>query len=498
MEKLSKKTMEEKKKRPPVVVVLGHVDHGKSSLLEAVKDVKIVEKEAGGITQHVGAYVVSHEGEDITFIDTPGHEAFSTVRSRGTEVADIAILVVAADEGVKEQTREAIEHIKKAEMPFLVAINKIDKKGVDSEKVKQDLSQEGIFLESYGGDIPFVSISAKKKTGIEELLEMILLIAQMEGIKKEKSGSAEGVVVEVHRDEKKGVVANLLVKKGSLKKGDIVVAGPSYGKIRTMENFLGEDVENAGESIPVHVTGLKGCPAAGDDFFVCEKLDEAKKMAGSMGKKKEIAREEQDKKSLNIIIKADVYGSLEAIKDTIKKIPQEEISIKIAREGIGNVSETDVECSKAFDAYIFAFCVKTEKSAERIALRDKVEIRHANVIYELVEEIREMAEHMLGEEIVRNEQGKVEILAVFRTQKNRQILGGKVEKGEALKSSLVEILRDGEKIGEGRLINVKKGEKDMEKIPEKEEFGMLLESKEKAQEGDELVLFTEEKRKKKL
>ncbi len=488
----------EKKERPPVVVVLGHVDHGKSSLLEAVKDIKITEKEAGGITQHVGAYVISHQEKEITFIDTPGHEAFFAVRSRGTKVADVAVLVVAADESIKEQTKEAIEHIKEAGMPFLVAINKMDKKDTDPEKIKQDLSKEGIFVEKYGGNIPCINISAKEKTGIEELLEMVLLLAEMEDVKKEEVGLAQGVVIEVHRDEKKGVIANFLVKKGVLRKGDVVAAGNAHGKIRTMENFLKEDVESAEESIPVQVTGLKGCPSGGDDFFVFEKLEEAKKFASRYEKIKENFDTSGEKKILNVVIKADVFGSLEAIKDSLKKIPQEEIIIRVVREGIGNVSETDVECSKAVGAKIFAFCVKTDKAAEKMAIRENVEVRHTNIIYEIIEEIKEIAEGILGEDVIRSEVGRAKILAVFRTQKNRQILGGRVEKGEVIKGVSAEVWREGEKTAEGKIINVKKDEKDMEKIREKEEFGMLLESKERVQEGDSVVLFKEEKLKKRL
>lgn len=488
----------EKNQRPPVVVVLGHVDHGKSSLLEAVKDIKITEKEAGGITQHVGAYVVSHQGKEITFIDTPGHEAFFAVRSRGTKLADIAILVVAGDESMKEQTKEAIKHIKEAEMPFLVAINKMDKKDANPEKVKQDLSTEGVFVESYGGSVPSINISAKEKTGMEDILEMILLLAEVEDLKKEEVDFAKGLVIEVNRDDKKGVIANLLVKEGSLKKGDVIAAGSSYGKIRSMTNFLQEEIEEATESVPVRVMGLKGCPSAGDEFFAFEKLEEAKKFAGRAKTEKEDTVSAGEKKTLNVVIKADVFSSLEAIKESLKKIPQEEIVIKIAKEGIGNVTETDVECSKSLDAKIFAFCVKTDKAAEKTAIREGIEIKHLNIIYELLTEIKDIAETMLGEETVRNEIGRVKVLAIFRTQKNRQILGGKVEKGEALKGATVEVWRGREKITEGKLVNVKKDEKDMKRITEKEEFGMLLESSGKAEEGDEIVLFTEEKVKKKL
>jgi translation initiation factor IF-2 len=488
---------EDKIEKPPVVVVLGHVDHGKSSLLEAVKDLKITEKEAGGITQHIGAYMVSHGGKDITFIDTPGHEAFFAMRSRGTKVADIGILVVAADESIKEQTKEAIEHLKNAEMPFIVAINKIDKKNIDIEKVKQDLSKEGIFVESYGGNVPSVNVSAKEKTGIEDLLEMILLIAEIEGLKSEKTDLAEGVVIEVQRDSKRGVVVTLLVKKGVLKRGDIIATECLYGKIKTMEGFLRKEMEEAGPSTPVQVTGLKDCPSAGDDFFVFKKLEDAKKFVLEKPKK-ESEEIKEDKKTLKIILKADVMGSLEAIEGSLEKIPQGEVKIKIIKADVGNVTESDIESSKTANAGILCFKVKTDKTVEKLAIRDKIEIDTFDIIYKLIEKVKEDAEKLLEDEILKTETGKIKVLAIFRTQKNRQILGGKVLKGEVKKGDVVEIYRNEEKIGSGKLINIKKEERDVEKILENEEFGMLLESKEKTEEGDILAPYKEEKVKKTL
>ncbi len=488
----------EKKGKPPVVVVLGHVDHGKSSLLEAVKDLKITEKEAGGITQHVGAYVVAHQGKEITFIDTPGHEAFFAIRSRGTKVADIGVLVVAADESIKEQTKEAINHLKEAGVPFLVAINKIDKKNIDIEKVKQDLSKEDIFVESYGGSVPSVNVSAKEKEGIEDLLEMILLLDEVEGAEKEEDEKTKGMVIEVHQDSKRGIVATFLVKKGKLKKGDVVATNSSYGKIKTMEDFLGEPVEIAGPSFPARVTGLKGCPSAGEDFFVFEKQEEAKKFAlgEKAGKEEDIG--DCDRKILNIIIKADAMGSLEAIEDSLKKIPQEEVKIRAVKKGIGDVTESDIEYSKTMEAQIFIFRVKMDKTTQKTALREGVEIRSFDIIYELVEEVKEKAEKILGMETIKKETGKVKILAIFRTQRNRQILGGKVVSGEARKGDEVEIWKGEEKVGVGKLVNVKKEEKDVERILNNEEFGMLLESKEKVEEGDILIPYKEEKIKKTL
>ena len=488
---------EENNERPPVVVILGHVDHGKSSLLEAIKDLKITAKESGGITQHIGAYVISHGEKDITFIDTPGHEAFFAMRSRGTKVADIGILVVAADESIKEQTREAIEHLKKANMPFIVAINKIDKKNIDIEKVKQDLSKEEVFVESYGGNVPSVNVSAKEKTGIEELLEMILLLAEVEGVKEEKVDFAEGVVIEVQRDAKKGVVVVVLVKKGVLKKGDVVATESSYGKIKTMKDFLGKEIETAGSSIPVQIIGIKDCPKAGEDFFVFQKLEDAKKFTIDKPRKEQEASL-GDKKILNIIIKADVMGSLEAIECSLEKIPQNEINIKIVKADVGNITESDIECSKMTNAEIYSFRTKIDKNVGKIVIRDKIEVHYFDIIYELIEKVREEAQSLLEDEVIKTEVAKVKILAVFRTQKNRQILGGKVLKGDVKKGSVVEIYRGEEKKGEGKLINIKKEERDVEKIIENEEFGMLLESKEKAEEGDVLVLYKEESIKKTL
>ncbi len=484
--------------RPPVVVVLGHVDHGKSSLLEAIKDLKITEKEAGGITQHIGAYVVSHKDKDVTFIDTPGHEAFFAMRSRGTKLADIGILVVAADESIKEQTKEAINHLKEAGMPFLVAINKIDKKNIDIEKVKQDLSKEDVFVESYGGGVPSVNVSAKEKTGIDDLLEMVLLLAEMEEMTSEEVDNAQGVVVEARRDAQKGIIATFLVKEGILRKGDVVATNCSYGKIRTMENFLGEELSEAGPSVPVQIMGPRGCPNAGEEFFVFQKLEEAKKFAEKGETVKEEELSSNSEKTLNIILKADVTGSLEAIESSLSKIPQEEVEIKIGKSGIGNVTESDIEYAKTMGANIFTFRVKIDKTTQKTALRENVKIKSFDIIYELIDVVREMAQEMLGEETVKTETGKIKILAVFRTQKERQILGGRVIKGEARKGGVAEIWRGEEKVAGGKIINIKKEEKDVERILENEEFGMLIESKEKIEEGDVIVLYKEEKIKRTL
>jgi translation initiation factor IF-2 len=497
MAEKNKKNKEKTKTRPPIVVVLGHVDHGKSSLLEAVKDLKITEKEAGGITQRIGAYMISHKGKEITFIDTPGHEAFSKMRSRGAEVADVGVLIVAADEGVKEQTKEAIQCLKDSKIPFVVAINKIDKKRADIEKTKQDLAKEQVFLESYGGEVPSANISCKDKKGIDELLEIVHLVAEMEGLDIEKVDGAEGVVLESVRDPKKGTVINLLVKKGVLKKGDVIGTEYSYGKIRTIQDFLGKEKEEARESMPVQVTGIKDCLSAGENFFVFEKTEDAKRFLSQkqLKEKKSLSREQ---KVINIILKVDGVGSLEAIESSLNKIPQDEIAVKIIKADIGNITESDVEWAKAENTKIIAFNVSTEKSAEKMAIQECVKIEYFDIIYELIDFVKKTIEGMLEPEIIREEIGKIKILAVFRTQKNRQILGGKITKGEAVKGSLVEIHRDKEKIGEGKIVNLKKEEKDMDKISGNEEMGMLIESKTKTEQGDVVVLYKEKTVNKKL
>lgn len=492
-----KETKKEIQNRSPVVVVLGHVDHGKSSLLEAIRNFKITEKESGGITQHIGAYVVDHNNKSITFIDTPGHEAFFAMRSRGTRAADIGILVVAADESIKEQTKEAVRHLKESKMPFIVAINKIDKKNIDIEKVKQDLSKIDVFVESYGGNVPSVNISAKTKKGIDDLLEIILLLAEMEDIKEEGKSHAEGIVIEVQRDAKRGVVATFLVKKGTLKKGDNIATQSSYGRARCMENFLGEEVEEAPTSTPVQIIGIRGCPEAGEDFFVFRSIEEAKKF-----NIKDIIAEDVvshgEGKVFHIILKADVAGSLEAIKGAIEKIPQDKIKIKIIKSGIGDINDSDIDCIKTAEAKIFGFKVKIDRGAEKIAIRDDIEIKLFDVIYELIDTVKEEAEGRLDEVVIKEETGSVKVLAVFKTQKDRQILGGKVLEGEVKKTDLVDISRGEQVIGGGKLINMKKEEKDIVKIKRGEEFGMLLESKEKVEEGDILSFYNKKKEKQKL
>lgn len=481
------------KKRPPVVAVLGHVDHGKSSILEAIKDLKITENESGGITQHMGAYMIEQDGEKITFIDTPGHAAFSAMRSRGAQVADIGILVIAADEGVKRQTKEAIEHLKEADVPFIVVFNKMDKRGTNTDKVKQELSLEGIMAESYGGDIPCVEVSAKEKTGMEELLEMIVLLAEMEEIKADYSSKAEGIVIETNMDSKRGVNATLLVKKGILKKGDVIGTSCCYGTVRKMKNFKGEEIKEAIPSTPARTSGLKMNPHVGEKFKVYSSKSEAKEeMVEEKGVVNFSDEFDSKGKTLSIIIKADVLGSLEAIKNTLKKLPREKIGINVVDSGIGQVGENDVDFAKTCNGKIIAYRTGVDKVAADLARQSKTDILKYDVIYNLVDGVKKEMQKLLKPEIREEKMGKIKILEVFKDGK-RQILGGKAINGDIKKGALVKVARKKEKVGEGKLINLKKEEKDVEKIPERENFGMLYEGNVKVKEGDVLLAYKKEK-----
>ena len=490
--------------RPPVVVIMGHVDHGKSSILEAIKDLKILAKESGGITQHIGAYEVEKDGKKITFIDTPGHEIFSQMRSRGAKIADIAILVIAAEEGIKPQTKEAISHIKSAGIPFIVAINKIDKPTADPQRVKRELSQEGILVESMGGKIPSVNVSTFTKEGIEELLEMVNLTAEIEEFSADISVPAEGVVIEALMDPLKGPTSTLLVSKGTLKIGDVIGTSSAFGKIKNLSDFQGNSVKEALPAMPVIVFGFENVPMVGEGFSIFPDIESAKlaMRKKELGKKRERVIsdnvEESDRRTLNLIIKADVLGSLEAIEGVLASISVENYKLKILKSEVGMVNESDVKLAKGSNAKILAFRVKANPVAKILAEREKVKIIIFEVVYELVETVRKLMDKMIEPEIIRVDIGKIKILAVFLTEKNRQILGGKVIDGEARKRTSCEIFRNDERIGAGKIINLQRNKKEEEKVQKGDECGMLHESDVKVQEGDVLALYTKESKKESL
>jgi len=484
------------KTRPPVVVVLGHVDHGKSSILEAIKDLKITIKESGGITQHIGAYEIEHQGKKIIFIDTPGHEAFSAMRSRGAKVADIAILVVAAEEGVKPQTKEAIEHIKKAGIPMIVAINKMDVPGADPEKVKRELSDKDVLVESMGGKVPSVEISAKTGKGITDLLEIILLVAEMEDLKGDIVKLAEGVIVESYLDPNRGPTTTLLLQNGTLKKGKVLGTSSTAGKIKIMENFQGDSIKEAFPSMPVVVLGFDNVPGVGEKFKVFSNIESAKKEIEVSSKLiPEVLHVEPDQRIVNIILKIDVLGSLEAIEKVLKDLPQEKVILRILKAEAGDVNDSDVKLAIGSKAKIVAFRVKANPIAQKLAEREKITIMVFEVIYELAQAVRELLKKRVVSKIVRTELGKIKILAVFRTEKNRQIIGGKVIEGEVRKGASLNVYRNEEKIGAGKIVNLQRDKKEVGELGKGSECGMLYDGSVKIEEGDILEAYIEEKQK---
>jgi len=493
--------------RPPVVVVLGHVDHGKSSLLEAIKDLKITSKESGGITQHIGAYEIEHQGKKITFIDTPGHEAFSAMRSRGAGVADIAVLVIAGEEGVRPQTKEAISHIKKTKIPMIVAINKMDKSEANPEKVKRELVKEDVLVESMGGKIPSIEVSAKTKKGISELLEMILLVAEMEDLKADISKPAEGTIIESRLDSNRGPTATLILQNGVLKRGDILGTNSTAGRIKILEDFLGKKIENGLPAIPLIVLGLEEVPVVGEECKSFSNAEEAKK--GIKMKKKELTPEVFDigpnQKVLNLILKADVFGSLEAVEEVLKNLPyisdkdkEEKVLLRILKAEVGEINETDVKLAKSAKAKIIGFRIKTNKIAKNLALREKITIVNFDVIYGLVQAVRTLLEKLAGPKILRVDLGKIKILEIFKTDKNRQIIGGKVVGGNIKRGAFVDVLRAEKKIGSGKIVGLQKNKKNIDEVAKGQECGVLYEGDVKIEEKDILAAYIEEKKKAEL
>jgi translation initiation factor IF-2 len=489
-------------KRPPVVVVLGHVDHGKSSLLEAIRDFKITSKESGGITQHIGAYEVEEKGKKITFIDTPGHEAFSAMRARGAEVADIALLVVDAAQSVQPQTKEAIMAIKRAEIPMIVVLNKIDLPNANPEKIKGELSKIDVAVESFGGTTPSVEVSAKEKTGIDELLEMILLVADMQDLNSETDCLAEGLIIESYMDGSKGPIATAIVKRGILKPKDIIATDLALAKIKCLKDFQGKEIEEAKPSQPVIILGFEKVPAVGEKFksYKTEKeaLEEIKKEEPKREIGSAVLESDPNKKVLNIILKGDVFGSLEAIEGMLKNLPQDKVSLRILKSEVGDISETDAKLAEMSKAAIIGFRVKISPTVIKYMRNDlekKLRIKTFNVIYELIQDVRFGLEKTLEAEIVRTDVGKLRTLLVFWGEKNRQIVGGKITEGEFKKGLKLEIFREDKKVGSGRIVNLQRDKKDIDKLRKGDEAGILFEGNVKIEKGDIIVAYIEERKK---
>lgn len=499
--------------RAPVIVVMGHVDHGKTKLLDAVREANIIDTEAGGITQHIGAYQTvwkdpkSKTEREISFIDTPGHEAFSMMRSRGAKVADIAILIVAADDGVKPQTEEAINIIKAAKLPFVVAINKIDKPGADPQKAKTDLSQKGVLAEEWGGNVPMVEISAKQRINIDKLLDVLLLVADMNAqyIQADKNIPAIGTVIESHVDKGMGPVATILVQAGTLVKGDkLVVNGEIYGKVRAMKDYTGADLKAAGPSVPVQILGFKVAPEVGDVLDV-GKAEEASEIDVKSKKNQQTGAEkagvldalaenedEEGKKTVNLLIKADVLGSLEAIISSLSKISHDEVGVKIIGKGLGNINEDDVNKAEAGGATIVGFNVHTTPVAED-SMRDKdIHFLQYNIIYDLINWVKEELGKLLSDEKIITEIGRMKVQAIFRKEKGSMIVGGKVEQGKAMKKVLARVKREGLQMGIGNITECKVGQGAVKEVTAGTECGVRFEGNTKIEEGDVLEFYTEE------
>ncbi len=487
--------------RPPIIVIMGHVDHGKTKLLDAIRKTDVAAGEAGGITQHIGAYQVNRKNKLITFIDTPGHEAFTAMRSRGAKVADIAILVVAADDGVKPQTKEAYNIIKASKTPFLVAINKIDKEGADINKTKQELSSQlGITPEDWGGKTICAPISALAGDGVEDLLDMVLLTADMESgnMKANPNTKAIGTVIESRVDKGEGPVATILIQNGTLRTGDpLSFNKQDYGKVRSLKNYKGETVKEAGPSMPVKIIGLKIAPAVGDILEVGEgEKIKAKKMKPKEQKSAVVKQAEEgddDKiKKVNIIIKSDVLGSAEAIEESLEKINTADVKADIVHKGLGNITEGDIEKSQAMGAMLVGFNVKSSPRAEEFAREKGVAVKLYDIIYDLLNDVKKDMQEAAGIELVRVDLGKVKIAEIFRTESKRQIVGGKVLEGTIESGSNIEVLRDKEIIARGKLIKLQAGKQDVKEVEADNECGILYEGDPVIQVGD-ILQFHKEK-----
>ena len=496
--------------RPPVVTILGHVDHGKTTLLDTIRKASVAAKEAGGITQHISAYQVKKKGKLITFIDTPGHEAFSGMRQRGVSIADIAVLVVAADDGVRPQTKEVIAYLKDKKIPTVVAINKIDKPDANPARVKQELADNGILIEQWGGEIIAVEVSAKQNLNIDSLLESILLVAEVEDFKADDKRDGFGIVLESNLDPQKGPVATILVKTGTLKIGQDVTAGTTYGRIRKMEDFTGRNLLTAGPSMPITVMGLSSTPNSNDILQVVSgksiaRLKSKEFSGGLINVKEKVTSQklmrimEEDKiQKLNLILKADVQGSLEAIEQIISTIKTDEVIVNYVETGIGNITESDIKVGAPSQAIVLGFNVETTTVAKRLAEASGVKIKTFKIIYELVEEVKKTIIDMLPPEIVRTDHGQVNVLAIFKTGKRDMIVGGRVTEGKIIKGASIEIRRDGEIIGKGKLEQLQQDKKVTAEVGKGNECGIVFEGDTKIKEGDTLIAYTEEEKKRTL
>ena len=496
---------EDTEERCPVVVVMGHVDHGKTSILDRIRNAHVTAGEAGGITQHIGAYQVRYEGKDITFLDTPGHEAFTAMRARGANITDIAILVVAADDGIMPQTVESINHAKAAGITVIVAINKMDKEGANPDRVKEELTKYGMVCEEWGGDVICVPVSAKTGEGIDELLENILLVAETSELKANPDRRAKGTVVEARLDKGRGPIATLLVQNGTLHTGDVIIAGTAVGRVRVMTNDKGKTVHTAGPSVPVEITGLAEVPEAGDVFNAVEderlarELVEQRKHEAKQAKFNEYQKvtldnlfsqiEQGEMKELSLIVKADVQGSVEAVTQSLEKLSNEEVRVRVIHGGVGGIKESDVMLARSADAIVIGFNVRPDQTAEEIAARDKVDIRTYRVIYDAIEEIETAMKGMLAPKYREVVMGRIEVRPVDKISNVGAVAGAYVLSGKVTRQCEIRVVRDGIVIAEDKMSSLKRFKDDAKEVGEGYECGITLEKFRDFKEGDIFEAF---------
>ena len=492
--------------RPPVITIMGHVDHGKTSLLDAIRETEVAAGEAGGITQHIGAYQVHHDDHTITFLDTPGHEAFTAMRARGAKVTDIAVIVVAADDGVMPQTVEAIDHAKAAGVPVMVAVNKIDKEGADPNRVRGELAQQGLTPADWGGDTEFVDVSAKTHQNLDELLETLVTLADIQELKANPDTAASGFVIESRLDPGRGAVVTLLIHRGRMKVGDSVVAGETWGRVRAMQDFRGQRLEEATPGMPVEILGFDGVPDAGEQFRVVENDREAKRVANERAIRMKqqalarqarrrvsledvLARAERGEQELNLVLKADVAGSLEALADEIVRLPQEQVQVNIIREGVGGIAESDVMLASASDGVIIGFNVRPVGNAAQVADQEGVEIRTYSVIYKIVEDLRDAMEGLLEAVEVEEQVATVEVRATFKASRVGTIAGCYVTDGTVRRGAQCRLVRDGTVVYTGRIGSLRRFKDDVREVTAGMECGIVLENYPDPKEGDVIEVF---------